>query len=124
MNIRNARGLLVVAGLLSAAPLLSQQTGVTKADPAITLEAARKAALARVPGGKIQDEELERENGRLVYSFEISTQGKDGAQEVLVDSDDGRVLSVQQEKEHQDDREGERDDAEERGTGQESGRDR
>ncbi len=124
MYIRNARGLMVVAGLVSAVPALAQQTGVTKADPAITLEAARKVALDRVPGGKVQDEELEREKGRLVYSFEISTQGKSGAQEVLVDANDGRVMSVRQEKEHQDEQEGEHDDAEERGTGQESGRDR
>lgn len=124
MYIRRAHGLAVVAGLVLALPALAQQTGVTKADPAITMEAARKVALARVPGGSIQDEELERENGRLVYSFEVSTRGKEGGQEVLVDADDGRVLSVQQEKEHQDEQAGERDDAEERGTGQESGRDR
>lgn len=124
MYIRNPRGLLVVAGLLSAAPVLAQQTGATKADPAITMEAARKVALARVPGGKIQEEELEQERGRQVYSFEISSPGKSGDQEVVVDASNGQVLSVQQEKEHEDDQNGERDDREERGAGQESGPDR
>lgn len=113
-----------MAGLLSAAPVLAQQTGATKADPAITMEAARKVALARVPGGKIQEEELEQERGRQVYSFEISSPGKSGDQEVVVDASNGQVLSVQQEKEGQDDQKGERDDREERGSGQESGRDR
>lgn len=124
MYLRSARGLVLVAGLVAAVPALAQQAGVTKADPAITLEAARKVALARVPGGKIQDEELERERGRLVYSFEISAPGRTGAQEVLVNADDGQVMSVQDEKEHQDEQEGEQDDAEGRSTGQESGRDR
>ncbi len=120
MYIRNARGLMVVAGLVSAVPALAQQTGVTKADPAITLEAARKVALDRVPGGKVQDEELEREKGRLVYSFEISTQGKSGAQEVLVDANDGGVMSVQEEKKgHHEDQESEHGDAEDRGAGRE-----
>lgn len=114
MYIRNARSLVLVAGLVSAVPALAQQTGVTKVDPPITLEAARKAAQDRVPGGKIQDEELEREDGRLVYSFEISTPGKSGAQEVLVDANDGKIVSVKQEDEHQDEQEGEHDDSGER----------
>lgn len=97
MYIRNAHGLIVVAGLLSAAPTLVQQAGVTQAEPPITLQAARKVALARGPGGKIQDEELEREHGWLVYSFEITAQGRSGTQEVLVDANDGGVMSVQQE---------------------------
>ena len=34
---------------------------------------------------------------RLVYSFEITAQGRSGTQEVLVDANDGGVMSVQQE---------------------------
>jgi hypothetical protein len=123
--IRNARGLLIVAGLVSATPVLAQQTGVTKADPTITVGAARKLALARVPGGKIQEEDLEQEKGRQVYSFEISSPGKSGVQEVLVDANDGQVLSVEPEdKEHQDKHDGKHDEPEERDRGKESGRQR
>ena len=120
MYLRNARGLVVVAALVSAVPALAQQTGATQADPPINLQAARKVALARVPGGKIQHEELEREHGRLVYSFEISAQGKSGTQEVLVDANDGGVMSVQEEKKgHHEDQESEHGDAEDRGAGRE-----
>jgi DNA-directed RNA polymerase specialized sigma subunit len=75
-----------------------------------------------VPGGKIEDEDLERENGRLVYAFEVSTQGKSDAQEVLVDANDGQVVSVKQESEHQDDQDGAHDEKDEKGGEQESGR--
>jgi len=117
MYIRNARALVLVAGLVSAVPALAQQTGAANADPPITLDAARKVALDRVPGGRIQDEELEREGGRLVYSFEISAPDKDGAQEVLVDARAGGIVSVSPEKEQLDDHEGEQDDAAEHSSG-------
>ena len=47
------------------------------------------------------------ENGRLIYSFEISAPGKDGAHEVLVDARAGQIVSVSPEQEQQDDHEGE-----------------
>lgn len=117
MYIRHAGALVLAAGLVSAVPALAQQTGGATADPPITLDAARKVALERVPGGKIQDEELEREAGRLVYSFEISVPGKDGAQEVLVDAHAGGIVSVSPEEEQQDDDDGEQDDAAEHSSG-------
>lgn len=124
MYIRHARSLMVVAGLVSALPALAQQTGATRTDPPITLEAARKVALARVPGGRIQHEELEKEHGRRVYSFEMSAPGKSGAEEVLVDANDGQVVSVQQENEREDEKHGEHDEATERRSGKESGQER
>jgi uncharacterized membrane protein YkoI len=102
---------------------LAQQAGATQADPPITLKAARKVALARVPGGKIQEEKLEREHGRLVYSFEIA-QGTSEIQEVEVDANDGAVISGQQEDDKQDEKAGEHENAEERSSGKESGQQR
>ena len=58
---------------------------------------ARATALRRVPGGRIRAAELERENGRLIYSFDIQVHGKPGIEEVHVAADDGRVLSVHHE---------------------------
>jgi hypothetical protein len=104
---------VLLAGLVSAAPVLAQQTGVTK-DPAISIDAARKVALAKIPGGKIQHEELEREHGRLLYSFEVSTPGKSKAEEVLVSADDGSVVSVTPDDDHQQ-QEGEHEDKGEHG---------
>ena len=59
----------------------------------VTEKAARATALAQVPGGKVRKHELERENGKLVYSFDIATKGKSGIDEVQIDAMDGSVVS-------------------------------
>jgi uncharacterized membrane protein YkoI len=97
---------MVVAGLVAVTPALAQQTGASET-PAVTMEAARKVALARVPGGKLQHEALEREHGRQVYSFEVVAPGKTEAEEVLVDAGNGKVVSVSPEQDGDDDRNGE-----------------
>lgn len=64
----------------------------------ITMEEARRAALERVPG-TIEDGELEKEHGKLVYSFDIRT--ADGISEVWVDAGTGQVVNVEKETEAQ-----------------------
>ena len=59
----------------------------------ISLAAARAAALAKVPGGKVQSGELEREHGRLIYSFDIAVAGKPGIEEIQVSAITGKVVS-------------------------------
>ena len=68
-----------------------------KAEAKITEEAARATALAQVPGGKVQESELEREGGKLVYSFDIKLAGKPGVEEVLVDAMNGQVVKREHE---------------------------
>ena len=53
------------------------------------MEQAQKAALAR-EAGKIQEKELEREKGRLIYSFDIKM--ADGIHEVNIDAMTGEVV--------------------------------
>jgi hypothetical protein len=55
----------------------------------VTMDEAQKAALAKEPG-KIKSKELEREKGRLIYSFDIKT--ADGLHEVNVDAVTGAVI--------------------------------
>jgi Peptidase propeptide and YPEB domain len=55
----------------------------------VTMEEAQKAALAK-ESGKIKSKELEREKGRLIYSFDIKT--ADGLHEVNVDAMTGEVI--------------------------------
>jgi hypothetical protein len=38
----------------------------------VTRQQAEKVALAHVPGGAIKEAELEKENGRLVWSFDVA----------------------------------------------------
>lgn len=64
-----------------------------KAEAKVSSGAARATALALVPKGKVKSSELERENGRLLYSFDIATKGKSGIDEVQVDAITGAVLS-------------------------------
>ena len=68
----------------------------------ITMKEARATALKEV-AGKIKEAELEREDGQLVYSFDIRT--KEGIKEVQVDAITGKVLKVETETKEQEARE-------------------
>jgi uncharacterized membrane protein YkoI len=59
----------------------------------ITEETAAATALKAVPGGKIDKMELEREDGKLLYSYDIKLAGKTGVEEVHVDAMTGKLLS-------------------------------
>jgi uncharacterized membrane protein YkoI len=59
----------------------------------ISLETARATALREVPNGTVKSSELEREHGKLIYSFDISVPGKTGIEEVAVNAIDGSVVS-------------------------------
>jgi uncharacterized membrane protein YkoI len=64
-----------------------------RAEAKIPAATARATALAKVPGGRVKTYELERENGHLLYSFDITSKGKTGIDEVQVDAITGAVLS-------------------------------
>ncbi len=69
-------------------------TEADKASVKLSLADARKIALERVPG-KIVDAELEKENGRLQYAFEICTaEGK--CFDVEIDAITGEVLQAEE----------------------------
>ena len=58
---------------------------------------AERAALAKVPGGTIKEGELEKEKGKLIWSFDISTPGSRDIKEVQVDAITGAVISIETE---------------------------
>jgi uncharacterized membrane protein YkoI len=58
----------------------------------ISLAAATATAQAAVPNGKIASHEIEREKGKLIYSFDIKIAGKSGIDEVNVDAMTGTVI--------------------------------
>lgn len=82
--------LIAVAILLSLAVVGFAGTKSKKTK--ITVEQARVAALAKAPG-KIESEELEREEGKLVWSFDIRTDAKT-ITEVWVDAYSGKVVKT------------------------------
>jgi uncharacterized membrane protein YkoI len=63
----------------------------------ITMTQARALATKTVPGAAIQAGEIEREGGKLIYSFDMKTQGKTGIDEVNIDAMTGTVIGNQHE---------------------------
>ncbi len=76
----------------AAAPdeALKGQAKVSEAD-------ARKIALAKVPGGVVKSSEIEKENGLLIWTFDITRKGSDATTEVNVDAATGKVVAMHNE---------------------------
>ena len=78
----------------------SQQNQAALAREAkITMDQAREAALTRA-AGTVEGSELEREHGRLVYSFDIRN-AKGTIDEVQVSAISGKVVRVEHENKKQ-----------------------
>lgn len=67
----------------------------TTTKPKVDVKTARATALAKAPG-KIEGEELEREKGMLVWSFDIRGVDKK-ITEVWVDANTGKVVRTEME---------------------------
>ena len=86
---------VVIIGLpLSAA---AESQAELQGHAKITQAQAEQTALARVPDGKIQSAELEREDGKLVWSFDLARPGTKDITEVQVDAMSGKIVSVENE---------------------------
>ena len=98
---------VLVAGSALMGPLAAQQqqepqykrdlpAALVKQATVAETEAA-KTALATVQNGRIQAVELENENGRLIYSYELKVPGKSGIEEVNVNAKTGAVVNTEHE---------------------------
>ncbi|WP_187254665.1 PepSY domain-containing protein [Alkalicoccus halolimnae] len=63
------------------------------AGAAVSLEEAEKTALAAFSGGKVDDSELEKNDGRLVYEIEVEINDEDG--DVYIDAESGEILHIE-----------------------------
>lgn len=95
IRVSLAVALSTALAMLVAVPAPGFASTVHKhhAGPKISMRTARSTALAKVPGGKLQKSELEREHGKLIYSFDIRVPGQSGVEEVQVDAMNGDVVS-------------------------------
>jgi uncharacterized membrane protein YkoI len=98
MNSRTGFAIAVLTAALAASAI----PGAAAAQPRaarITVEDARARALRAAPGA-VLTEELEREHGRMIYSFEIRATGAPATEitEVNIDASDGRVVSIEHER--------------------------
>jgi peptidase YpeB-like protein len=60
----------------------------------VTKHQAKRIVLAKVKGGTIKSAELEKENGVLVWSFDVAQPGKKDVSEVWVDATTGKITKV------------------------------
>lgn len=101
MKLNQIIGLMAVTGIvacgLSGCATEEKKEAKLQAEAKISRADAEKAALAKVPGGTIKEGELEKEKGKLIWSFDISTPGTTDIKEVQVDAITGAVVSVETE---------------------------
>ena len=91
--------LAAALGFVAAVPIAAQ-TSYKKEIPdslaklvKVTEAAAAATAQARVPKGVIQGVELEKEKGKLIYSYDVKTAGKSGIDEVNIDATTGKIIA-------------------------------
>ena len=105
MMKRISWALAFIAIAASAPQLMAQGVKVSESKPGllkkakITPDSAIAVAKATLPKATISSAEIEQENGKLIYSFDMKTAGKSGIDEVNVDAMTGkRVGKVHHEK--------------------------
>jgi hypothetical protein len=87
---------LIITALLGVAYTRTMAADDAKllAKAKVTKEQAQKTALEKVPGGTIKEGELEEENGKLIWSFDIAKEGTKNITEVNIDAITGAVIAV------------------------------
>ncbi len=85
---------LVLAIMATAGLAFAETDAQLMKEPKITKKQAEQTALTKAPNGKITSEEIERENGKLIWSFDIAKTGTKNITEVQVDAITGAVCSV------------------------------
>ncbi len=113
----HTRSILAFVALVSAPAAFAQSSSARQGAPAASVSrpykadlpaalvrkarvaesAAAATALARVPGGRITSVELEEEDGKLIYSYDIAVAGRKGVEEVHVDAVTGTVIKSEHE---------------------------
>ena len=101
MKIKNIIPALLTAGLLASGLTACMTAKESQADLMIQAKIseteARQIAMSKVPNGTIKEGELEKEHGKLIWSFDMSTPGSANTTEVNVNAITGAIVSVEQE---------------------------
>jgi uncharacterized membrane protein YkoI len=96
MNLRiRSLGRALVIALTFAAGTAGTASAAETHQAKVAIADARTKALSLVAGTLVA-EELEKENGRWIYSFEIKPTGEKGKtiKEVNIDADTGAVIGI------------------------------
>lgn len=93
--------LLLAASVAGAQGTVHSRKAESQADlqkeAKMTMVDARAMALREVPNSKVQAGEIEREGGKLIYSFDMKVTNKSGIDEVNIDAMTGKLVSKQHE---------------------------
>ncbi len=87
------RTVLLSSIALTSLLAVSCQTTDPQAGATITRSQAETTALAQVQGGSIKSGELETEDAKLIWSFDIAQPGTTDIREIAVDAKTGVILS-------------------------------
>lgn len=85
---------LVSLNLLTPPAFATESQADLMKEATVTLTQATEKALAKVPNGTVKSSELEREHGRLIWSFDISKPTSKNVTEVNVDAKTGKIVAV------------------------------
>jgi uncharacterized membrane protein YkoI len=100
MKIKTILSVALTAGLLAGcATEKSEQNKQARlaAHAKIARADAQQTALQQVSNGAVQAAEIEKEHGKLIWSFDITVPGSKDIKEVAVDAMTGKVVSVETE---------------------------
>src|SRR5262245_15852422 len=102
MKTKISIGCDVLFVILLAVAVISCATKAQKeekfqAEAKVSRVEAERIALAKVPGGTIKEGEIEKEKGKVIWSFDIATPGTADITEVQVDALSGEVVAVEKE---------------------------
>jgi uncharacterized membrane protein YkoI len=91
---------LLLAASVAGAQGMSQKTETQaelQKEAKMTMADARAMAMREVPHAHVQAGEIEREGGKLIYSFDMKVAHKSGIDEVNIDAMTGKLVSKQHE---------------------------
>ena len=100
MKTKTILWIALAAGLLAGcASEKSEQTRQARleAKAKIARADAQQTALQQVPNGIVKEAEIEKEHGKLIWSFDIAVPDSKNIKEVAVDALTGQVVAVETE---------------------------
>lgn len=105
MKIKTLVGMTLTAMLLAGCASEKQESAKQAklmAQAKISQTDAQAKASARVPNGTVKESEIEKEHGKLIWSFDMATPDSTDITEVNVDAMTGEIVSVEKEKPEKD----------------------
>jgi uncharacterized membrane protein YkoI len=97
MSTKILVGSALAISLLAGCASEKSEQAELQAQAKVTKEQAQQTALAKVPDGTVKEGELEKEKGKLIWSFDLTTPASKDITEVNVDAITGDVISVEKE---------------------------